>query len=144
MVLLLWAWADSGRHHSSWKRPAGRNVYLSLSCIDSRIEFERSVATVDESKVEPYRYIYPSGPLGWVAREEISARFRMRSFPGFERIDSVQQSADLVIRCYGFAIPFWFLLAAYLPLWLAVSYWHSRRKQKRLQQSLPSSAQPQQ
>ena len=36
-------------------------------------------------------------------------------------------------------LPFWLLLACYLPAWLALSYWRSRSKLRRIAASLPES-----
>jgi hypothetical protein len=47
------------------------------------------------------------------------------------------------VEVHAYQLPIWIILAAYLPLWLGLSYWRYRSKLKRLAASIPPPPQPQ-
>jgi hypothetical protein len=142
LVLLLWAWADSVRNSTTWFRCQRPEQAFMVGMAGSNFAF----GTLDLKPETEHRRILTLTPdYGRIERYRIpGTKHGNRIFPsltGPDRSFEVHHHLTLNAR----RLPFWFLIACYLPLWLAASFFHARRKQKRHLASLPSSspAQPQ-
>jgi hypothetical protein len=143
IVILLWAWADSVTHSISGLQPTGDRNLVAFSSMNSRIDFFSVSLPVDRrtlvaSGVSPF-----ANMDGRLSRTEIPSGMDLPWFPAPRRVVQTLHSGELAFHHSRVVLPFWFLVAAYLPLWLALSYWRSSRISKRHQQSLPSPTHPQ-
>jgi hypothetical protein len=60
-------------------------------------------------------------------------------FPAFSRQDPMAKYRAADWQTEVWVIPLWFVLACYLPLWLALSYFQVRRKWEKIHAALPES-----
>jgi hypothetical protein len=140
LVLLLWAWADSVRNSTTWFRCQRPEQAFMIGMAGSNFAF----GTINLRPDAASRRILTRTPdYGRIERYRIpGTKHGNRIFPsltGPDRSFEVHHHLTLNAR----RLPFWFLVAAYLPLWLALSYWRSSRISKRHQQPLPSPTHPQ-
>jgi hypothetical protein len=142
-VLLLWAWADSVTTSTSWLRNLDDGSVQCVFVLES--EVAAGVFSPVPARAAPHSRQQPF--FGRIVRNKVSwlpPRPRPASlFPALWREDGIRPPPYVPYHYRLVHTPLWLILAAYLPLWLALSWWHARHKQKRLRASLPSSAQPQ-
>jgi hypothetical protein len=143
IILLLWAWADSVTHSISGLQPTGDRNLVAFSSMNSRIDFFSVSLPVDRrtlvaSGVSPF-----ANMDGRLSRTEIPSGMDPPWFPAPRRVVQTLHSGELAFHHSRVVLPYWLIITCYLPLWLAASFWHARRKTKRLLQSLPSPALPQ-
>jgi hypothetical protein len=145
IVLLLWAWADSVKHGTRWSRSIASDRAIWVHLANSKFIFGHTRGIPDGFNGS-IRQTAPYGSASRISAKAFNPSGKpMPIFPALMRDDgdpAFPSSNYVLTRRH---VPLWLILACYLPPWLALSYWHARRKQKRLQQSLPSSspAQPQ-
>jgi hypothetical protein len=146
IVLLLWAWADSVSHSMEWKQIVNHHVINRVDSSGSALRYTHTRATTGDIRDDLFAYNFPTGPGGRLLRIQTPPAYRETWFPRPVLI-TLDDPVDigLTYRHSALFLPYWLLLASYLPLWLAASFFHARRKQKRHLASLPSSspAQPQ-
>ncbi len=130
LVLLLWAWADSVRNSTTWFRCTRPEQALMIGMAGSNF----AVGTIDLKPDAEHRRILTITPAyGRIERYPVSGA-GTRIFPSLTGPDlsfGVHHELTLDIR----RLPFWFLIACYLPLWLAASYWHARLVAKHRKES---------
>jgi hypothetical protein len=162
LAFLLWAWLESHRSASSYTRydpVRDRTISLSLhsSALGAMIHTNYPVpghpdAVVVRISALGYRRIltHPDNrtPLlpapFWENRYHDPQRPDPRlKYHQPEPGTKVTMILFCPTRTTTLRIPFWLILAAYLPLWTGLLYYRHRRIKKRRQQFLPPPAQPQ-
>lgn len=141
VVVILWAWADSLNFQTQWFRRPEPKIATVVEVSRSALQFRkqhavrRSEAEVGSAMTKLYENVPPYrdvGPLGSITRHPyISKRIIIPWFPAPAEIDEKQNSSVWRLTNTGFRIPFWLLLAGFLPLWLAGSWWDVRRRRAR-------------
>jgi hypothetical protein len=139
VIIVVWAWADSMTNRTSWHQNRNGGGSLSLIIENAAFRIEDSTplpdheadATVPASP--PYAGIYRFDAIG----NDRTGKF-VSLFPELSRRDPLA-----AYRPYGchhsiLAIPFWLILACYIPLWMAISYWHVHGKKMKLRPAIPS------
>ena len=134
IVILLWLWADSMRNKTTWYRSRHPEQVLMIGIAGSNFAF----GTIDLRPEAEHRRILTQTPgYGRIERYRRPS-FQGPLFPSLTGPDlSFEVYPDLTLNIRR--IPFWLLLACYLPAWLALSYWRSRSKLRRIAASLPES-----
>jgi hypothetical protein len=136
IVLLLWAWADSMGATTMWQR-SSRDLRTSIVNDRSKIMIAWTDAGPGTSgKYSPF---VPEHPLGNLRRRpDREDKVARKLFPDPDYLKLPSPVSSKVFRLSHYlALPHWFLLVLYLPLWLGLSYWRSRSKLKRLAAALP-------
>ena len=130
LVLLLWAWADSVRTSTTWFRCKRPEQALMIGMAGSNF----AVGTIDLKPDAEHRRILTITPgYGRIERYPIPGA-RTRIFPSLTGPDlSFGVHHELALNILR--LPFWFLIACYLPLWLVASYGHARRIAKHRKES---------
>jgi hypothetical protein len=154
VVILLWAWADSVTANTVWARKLGGGITvpgqpgLTIHHCTFNIGISQSrlrIGTITRTDHHSVTAALPPSPYGGFTRFPLSPRstFALRQFfPGIERENGARKGRPPGFDFQLLHLPFWFLLACYLPLWLAASRWHARVKQQRHLASLPSPPSP--
>jgi hypothetical protein len=148
MVILLWAWADSRHFHTRFLRNSDDSRQACVGIEKAALYFT-TMSIPRDADTRPFgpRGPFPPTGIGDFLRREIKPRITASGVPGkvrwlapYEHYRSEMTAAEVTLTTTFTGIPFWLILAAYLPLWLGLSYWRSSRIKKRLQQSLPGAA----
>ena len=139
MVLLLWAWADSTTHYTWWDYiPSPLHRYR-LTLADSRLSLTHSTfADPDQASFEVNR------PWGGLDRFTIRKGSRPKEptlFPPPKR----EMGASIIMNGPAIyqpdstrSLPFWLMLACYLPPWLLLTWWQARRRRRKQEAGLPA------
>lgn len=131
IVILLWAWADSARNSTSWFRCQQPEHAFFIGMAGSNL----GIGTIHLRPTAEHRRILTITP-GYGRTERLPLpKQKIQIFPSLTGPDrSFEVFRDLTLSARR--IPFWLILACYLPLWLGASLCHARWKQKRLASSL--------
>jgi hypothetical protein len=131
LVLLLWTWADSARNSTTWFHCTRPEQALMIGMAGSNF----AIGTIDlRPDAEHRRILTRTSGYGRIERYSL-AHAKPRIFPSLTGPDlSFQVHRDLTLSARRF--PFWFLIALYLPLWLAASHWHARRIARRRKEAV--------
>lgn len=134
IVILLWAWADSMRAGTAWQKshPGSHKTQVAISQASLWVQTERLGPA---AKLDAYGAAGPypaNGIFGKWVRKPLNIGASASLFPPF-RSDVYQDDLSPLSTV---AIPFWLILACYLPPWLRLSLWQARRKQKLIDQSI--------
>ena len=136
IVILLWAWADSVKHGISWNRSIASDDAIWVQFGNSKFIFGRTTADGSTGVIPqtpPYGLVQRVSAMDLNPFGEPTPIFpALRR--DFNKLD-FQSTALVAIRR---DVPIWLILACYLPLWLVLSWWHSRRRSKRIAASLPA------
>ena len=146
VVCLLWLWADSMQHRTTWRRCCGTcNEHL-IRTFPSGINI-RHIELTDEMPAPGTTNIYnytPPGPTTFFG--EIT-RARLGSGPGKSSAWAAPSTSEgrMAPRGFDFMVvtrvwhlPYWLILACYLPLWLLLTWWQARRREKKRHAAMPS------
>jgi hypothetical protein len=142
IVILLWAWADSVTMNTVWGRKGqdGRTLHIGLANSCLRVGFITRIPDPAVAPSPPGRF---QGELTRFSLARVTRRGEpIPIFPALRWENGPRPGAGPSFDFRMVHLPFWLIFAAYLPLWLGLSYWRSSRIKKRIQQSLPP-AQPQ-
>ncbi|MCW1917114.1 hypothetical protein OJ996_26240 [Luteolibacter sp. GHJ8] len=137
VVILLWAWADSRQQQTDWVKVVSEDRVLFLTLADSRLHIRSRQPT----QALPDRHLARSmddRPAGRIFREPSSTAAADSWFPATQVLHG--HSTDRAGYHYREAtriVPFWLILAAYLPAWLSLSYYYARRRRGKYLASLP-------
>jgi hypothetical protein len=142
-VCLLWLWADSQTHVSGWDRCPSPVKRYTISARTSALHFSRYTQVSDHHEGSEDKGPLP--PHGWkvnapwggldrvMFRPHGHVSFRLL-FPspmsGSEELEGIN---DWRRREEWWIFPIWILVAAWLPLWLPLTWWQARRRRKKLQ-----------
>jgi hypothetical protein len=133
VVLLVWLWADSIQYDTTWDycpEPYHRyRVMASESCLFlGHASFDRPGypgfpvnrpwGSLARSSVRNYVTAVPPG-LFPPARRTIGSGVILFDQAFFTQLEN------------GRYLPFWLILACYLPLWLAPAWWQARRRRRK-------------
>ncbi|MCW1917109.1 hypothetical protein OJ996_26215 [Luteolibacter sp. GHJ8] len=125
VIILLWAWADSTRAITSWEYEINKHRYRSFELWNSQIVI-KNFRPLDESygkKLPAYGRFYR-----WVPGD-LGFRDPMPLFPS-PFGETKEPSWVIVTGVQRAHLPFWLILACYLPPWLGLSYYYARRRIK--------------
>jgi hypothetical protein len=149
VVLVLWAWADSITHFTSWDSGPIHDPPRWVRSSDSGITFGHTTSTPSaDSLVMIYAdsiYWIPrtplmEGPFGKILRSE-NYNLGQSWFPPFRTMTEMRESYfepnDLTI--HSWVIPYWLILLTYLPLWLVLVLAHARHRRGKLAASIELS-----
>lgn len=153
LVLLLWAWADSRHFHTRFLRNSDQNRQACVGIEKATLYF-KTMSIPRDADTRPFgpRGPFPPTGFGDILRRELEPRItasgvprKVRWLAPYEHYRGDMTAAEVTFTTTFTGIPFWLLLATYLPLWLAASFIHARYKRKRHLAALPSPspAQPQ-
>jgi hypothetical protein len=133
IVILLWAWADSARNSTTWFRCQQPEQAILIGMAGSNL----GIGTIHLRPEAEHRRILTITP-GYGRTERLPLpKEKIRIFPSLTGPDrSFEVFRDL--RLSARRLPFWFIIACYLPLWLAASWWHARVLRKRVLAALPA------
>jgi hypothetical protein len=146
VALVLWAWADSIKHFTSWDSGPILDPARWVRSSDSGITFGHTTST---PSADPMRMLYWDAygdSVRWVTSTPLlEGRFgkilrygnynlRQSWFPPFRSTTEIRESEyepnDLTIRSW--VIPYWLILLTYLPLWLVLVLAHARHRRGKL------------
>lgn len=129
LLMLIWAWVDSAESHSDWafRRSPQRTVVLELS--ESRVGWRSITRTPDNTG--------PLAPsLPWYGRFGRFGAMQTRKdgtpvpvFP-MPMHDELRPWYPSGFDYRVLTIPLWLIVAAYVTLWLSISWRRARRGQK--------------
>lgn len=138
IVVILWAWADSQRFQTKWITKQGADRATALEISRSALQLRKDHATrmseaeVGTSMHKIYEHVPPFGPIGTFGVIErhpyVSKKIVIPWFPAPAKTDEKQVSSVWRFTITIFRVPFWLLLAGFLPLWLPLSWWQARRR----------------
>lgn len=139
VILIIWAWADSMTNRTSWYQNRNGGGSLSLIIENAAFRIEDSTplpgneADAAVLATPPYAGIYRVGAIG----HDRTGKF-VSLFPELGRRDPLAAYRPHGWHLDILVIPFWLILACYVPLWLTISYWHVHRKRMKLRSTMPS------
>lgn len=141
IVILLWAWADSRRYATTWEKVIAEDHVILVTLDDSRIR----IRSLHPPQALPERTLYrrwDDRPLGRFFHERSPRPEDDTWFPAMEvRHAYLNERPGFPYRQIARIVPFWLILAAYLPAWLGLSYYYARRKRKSIIATLPTPPQ---
>lgn len=144
VVILLWAWADSRGYHTGWTYQRKGDSTKALILVSSALIFqqhERDWSFVPPPGPTPFTISCSFGPVSDLDRMPIGGRLQALGelFPALARTSEVSPvvagDSRLTVTCR--IIPLWLILIAYLPPWLALSWWQARRRYAKIGAALP-------
>lgn len=147
VVILLWAWADSLHFITGFSKNSGNKGQTSAAIAKAalRVSTTRIPPDADTSQHDPGSLYKPNGPFGDFIRNRTLPNLTAAGvpagdpwFPPYRHTRSNTTAFGIKLATTSTIIPFWLILACYLPLWLAASRWRARALRKRLPAALPA------
>jgi hypothetical protein len=137
IVILLWIWADSVRNHTNWHHARANDGTLCLIAVNSTFRIERITRKPDYDGVVTRNIPFYGGIYRFGAAANDSEGKPMPIFPPIDWHDEKATNRAPGFHVETLLTPIWLVLAAYLPLWLGLSYLLARSKQRKLIAALP-------
>jgi hypothetical protein len=129
LVLLLWVWIDSVESHSDWAIRRKPQQTFVLTIAESRAGW--MLITRKPDNREPLPSLTP-----WYGRINRFGAMTTRAdgtpvpvFPALLQ-DELRGYRPPTYDYHIVTIPLWLIVAVYLSLWLALSWWRARKRQK--------------
>ena len=129
-VSLLWAWQDSMHHSTRWSRDEGNNATLALASFNSSVSLERSRLAPGILELMISRApdaVYPAG--SWSGRfERLAREVPVKSRTWFPKpvLSGYLESWGGYETRTGI-LPYWVVALCYVPVWLLMAVWRTRR-----------------
>jgi hypothetical protein len=135
VVCLLWLWADSVGHQTSWaycRDPQHRRV---VSLGDSSIYLEHMTIQKREPGNDAGFKLNWTGERGDWSRDPADASKDLKLFPKPEANLftplTLGGGGGPDLHIYSLELPFWLLLSGWLPPWLLLAWWQARRRRRK-------------
>ncbi|WP_265594898.1 hypothetical protein [Haloferula sp. BvORR071] len=141
VILLLGVWADSLFYFSEWRYSEFKDRSLRVALKPSVLEMESH--WIEAPRV-PTVECDETGPWGDWHRHRAAPEAERIWFPLPSSVQSIKSySRKTLLHSDLQIIPFWFVLLAWLPLWLGLAgwqAWHKTRKLRAAEQAITQEA----
>jgi len=136
IIIVLWAWADSATNHTNWHHRLEGGGTRGFIIANSVFRVEVVSRMPGNETAVPPTPIY-GGIIRFGAPRHDREGNPMPLFPPLDWHDEEATHRAAGWHVDTFVMPLWFVVACYLPLWLATSYFLVHRKRKKLLSALP-------